>query len=66
MVYLHLLIGLTSSKKYWRLAKILAHAVPNLDLFCGRQWNEASFLENYVKLNFDAKHSEKGLNRGRG
>ena len=65
MVYLHLLIGLTSSKKYWRLAKI-AHAVPNLDLFCGRQWNEASFLENYVKLNFDAKHSEKGLNRGRG
>ena len=36
----------------------------NLDLLCTWQLNTASFCENYAKLYFDAKHSEKGLNRG--
>ena len=29
-----------------------------------RQSNAAPFRENYAKLYFDAKHLEKGLNRG--
>ena len=35
-----------------------------LDLYCVRLSNAAPFWENYAKLYFDAKHSEKGLNRG--
>ena len=37
---------------------------PNLDLLCVQQSDVASFCENYAKLYFDAKHLEKGLNRG--
>ena len=37
---------------------------PNLDLFCVQQSGAASFCENYAKLYFDAKHLEKGWNRG--
>ena len=37
-----------------------------VDLYCVRLSNAASFCENYVKLYFDAKHLEKGLNRGGG
>ena len=36
----------------------------NLDLFRDRQSGAALFCENYAKLYFDAKHLEKGLNRG--
>ena len=35
-----------------------------LDLYCIRLSNAAPFYKNYVKLHFDAKHLEKGLNRG--
>ena len=35
-----------------------------LDLYCVWLSNAAPFCQNYVKLYFDAKHSEKGLNRG--
>ena len=38
---------------------------PNLDLLCVQQTGAALFCENYAKLYFDAKHLEKGLNRGR-
>ena len=37
---------------------------PNLDLLCIWQSDTAPFCENYAKLYFDAKHLEKGLNRG--
>ena len=37
---------------------------PNLDLLCVQQSGAAPFCENYAKLYFDTKHSEKGLNRG--
>ena len=37
-----------------------------LDLYCVRLSNAAPFCENYAKLYFDAKHLEKGLNRGEG
>ena len=37
-----------------------------LDLYCVRLSNAELFCENYVKLYFDAKHVEKGLNRGVG
>ena len=37
-----------------------------LDLYCVRLLNAAPFFENYAKLYFDAKHLEKGLNRGEG
>ena len=37
---------------------------PNLDLLCIQQSDAVPFCENYVKLYFDAKHLEKGLNRG--
>ena len=37
-----------------------------LDLYFVRLSNSASFCENYAKLYFDAKHLEKGLNRGGG
>ena len=37
---------------------------PNLDLLCIQQLDAALFCENYVKLYFDAKYLEKGLNRG--
>ena len=37
---------------------------PNLDLLCAWQSDAAPFCENYAKLDFDAKHLEKGLNRG--
>ena len=33
-------------------------------LYCVRQSNVTPFCENYAKLYFDAKHLEKGLNRG--
>ena len=36
---------------------------PKLDLLCVQQSGAALFFENYVKLYFDAKHLEKGLNR---
>ena len=36
------------------------------DLCCIRLSNAAPFDENYTKLYFDAKHSERGLNRGWG
>ena len=36
----------------------------NLDLFYIRQSNAAPFCKNYAKFYFDAKHLEKGLNRG--
>ena len=39
-------------------------ADPNLDLLCIQQLGAASLCENYAKLNFDAKHLEKGWNRG--
>ena len=42
----------------------LQHSGHILDLYCVRLSNAASFRENYAKLYFDAKHSEKGLNRG--
>ena len=35
-----------------------------LDLSCAGQSNTAPFCKNYAKLYFDAKHLEKGLNRG--
>ena len=35
-----------------------------IDLYCVRLSNTATFCENYAKLYFDAKHLEKGLNRG--
>ena len=37
---------------------------PNLVLLCVWQSDAAPFCENYAKLYFDTKHSEKGLNRG--
>ena len=37
---------------------------PNVDLLCVQQSGAAPFWENYAKLYFDTKHSEKGLNRG--
>ena len=37
---------------------------PNLDLLCVQQLGTAPFCENYAKFYFDAKHLEKGLNRG--
>ena len=37
-----------------------------LDLYCVGLSNAAPFCENYAKPYFDAKHLEKGLNRGRG
>ena len=37
---------------------------PNLDLLCIQLSNAAPFCKNYAKLYFDAKHLEKGLNRG--
>ena len=43
---------------------ILTISCPNLNLLCVRQSNAASFCENYAKLYFDAKHLEKGLNKG--
>ena len=36
-----------------------------LDLFCVRLSKAVPFCENYTKFYFDAKHLEKGLNRGR-
>ena len=38
---------------------------PNLDLLCVQQSGAAPICENYSMLYFDAKHLEKGLNRGR-
>ena len=35
-----------------------------LDLYCVRLLNAAHFCQNYAKLHSDAKHLEKGLNRG--
>ena len=35
-----------------------------LDLYCVRLLSAAHFCQNYAKLYFDAKHLEKGLNRG--
>ena len=35
-----------------------------IDLYCVRLSNAATFCENYAKLHFDAKHLEKGVNRG--
>ena len=37
-----------------------------LDLYCVALSNAAPFSENYIKLYFDAKHLEKGWNRGGG
>ena len=37
---------------------------PNLDLLCVQQSHAAPFCENYAKLYFNAKHLEKGSNRG--
>ena len=37
---------------------------PNLDLLCIQQSDAAPFCEDYAKLYFDAKHSEKGLDTG--
>ena len=37
-----------------------------LDLCCVRLSNVALICENYVKLYFDAKHLENGLNREEG
>ena len=39
-------------------------ACSNLDLLCICQSGDALFCENYAKLYFDAKHLEKGLNKG--
>ena len=39
-------------------------AGPNLDLLCVQQLGAAPIHENYAKLDFDAKHLEKRLNRG--
>ena len=35
-----------------------------LDLYCVQLLSAAHFCQNYAKLYFDAKHLEKGLNRG--
>ena len=37
---------------------------PNLDLLCVQQSDAAPICENFTMLCFDAKHLEKGLNRG--
>ena len=37
---------------------------PKLDLLCVQQSGTAPYCENYAKFCFDAKHLEKGLNRG--
>ena len=37
-----------------------------LELYCIRLSNAAPFCQNYAKLYFDAKHLEKGLNKGGG
>ena len=37
---------------------------PNLDLLIFQQLDADPFCDNYVKLYFDVKHLEKGLNRG--
>ena len=37
---------------------------PNLDLLCVQHSDAALFCGNYTKLYFDAKHLEKGSNRG--
>ena len=37
---------------------------PNLDLFWVQQSSAAPICDNYRKQSFDAKHLEKGLNRG--
>ena len=37
---------------------------PNLDHLCVWQSDTAPVYENYAKLYFDAKHLDKGLNRG--
>ena len=39
-------------------------AGPNIDLLCIWQLDTAPFCENKAKPYFDAKHLEKGLNRG--
>ena len=39
-------------------------ADPNLDLLSVQQSDAVPFCENYTKLYFNAKHLEKGLNRG--
>ena len=43
---------------------ITGNTEPNLNLLWIRQSDTAPFCENYAKLYFDAKHIEKGLNRG--
>ena len=40
------------------------HPAHILDLYCVQLSNAAPFCKNYIKLCFDAKHLEKGLNRG--
>ena len=35
-----------------------------LDLYCVRLSNTVPFFENYAQIYFNAKHLEKGLNRG--
>ena len=37
---------------------------PNLDLLCVQQSGAATICENNSMLYFDAKHLEKGFNRG--
>ena len=37
---------------------------PNLDLLCVQQSGGAPIYQNYLMFYFDAKHLEKGLNRG--
>ena len=53
----------------WETAQLVptvldAPSNPNVDLFYVQQSSAALFCENYAKLYFGAKHSEKELNRG--
>ena len=53
-----------TSGSLWQCYRGEPSSGPNLDLSCVRQLDVAPFCENYAKLYFDAKHLEKGLNRG--
>ena len=48
------------------LGKTLKATGHILDLYCVQLSNTAPFFENYAQIYFNAKHFEKGLNRGGG
>ena len=53
-----------TSGSLWQCYRGEPSSGPDLDLSCVWQLDVAPFCENYAKLYFDAKHLEKGLNRG--